>query len=91
MSTTETDRLPQRRCAFCRMPTQIRFLRLPMCPICRDQAYDFLWASGVQALLVAFGLLSGLTFVLEEVLLFGVLVLVKHRLQPPWAPHAGGS
>jgi hypothetical protein len=61
-----------------------------MCPICRDQSYDFLWASGVQALLVAFGLLSGLTFLLEEVLLFAVLVIVKHRIQPPWATHASG-
>lgn len=78
-----------RRCLFCRMPTQIRFLRLPMCGICRDQAYDFLWASGVQASLVVFGLISGLTFLLEEVLLFAVLVLVKHRIHPPWAAHGG--
>jgi hypothetical protein len=80
-----------RRCVFCRMPTTIRFLRLPMCGICRDQAYDFLWASGVQASLVAFGLISGLTFLLEELLLFAVLVLVKHRVHPPWMPHAGGA
>lgn len=78
-----------RRCIFCRMRSGIRFLGVPMCGICRDQAYDFLWASAVQALLVAFGLLSGLTFLLEEVLLFSVLVLVKHRIQPPWAAHGG--
>lgn len=78
-----------RRCLFCRMPSIIRFLRLPMCEICRDQAYDFLWASGVQAFLVAVGLISGITFVVEEVLLFAALVVVKHRIQPPWAGHRG--
>jgi hypothetical protein len=66
------------------MPTPHRFLRLPLCAICRDQLYDFLWASGVQGGLVLAGLLGGLTFVLEEVLLFAVLVVVKHRLPPPW-------
>ena len=75
----------QPRCTFCRMPSQLRFLGLPMCPICRDQAYDFLWASGVQAGLVAAGLISGLTFLFEEVLLFVVLVVVKHRIHPPWS------
>ncbi len=79
----------ERRCVFCRMRCSSRFLRLPLCPICRDQSYDFLWASGVQGILVAAGLLSGLTFVLEEVLLFTVLVLVKHRIRPPWASHGG--
>lgn len=39
---------------------------------------------GVQAGLVAAGLLGGVTFVAEEVLLFFVLVFVKHRLPPPW-------
>lgn len=76
-----------RRCLFCRMPSVIRFFLLPMCGICRDQAYDFLWASGVQGLLVVAGLLSGTTFLIEEVLLFTVLVVVKHRIQPPWAGH----
>jgi hypothetical protein len=88
MSET-TSATALRRCVFCRMPTPIRFLRVPMCGICRDQAYDFLWASGVQAALVAFGLISGLTFLAEEVLLFAVLVIVKHRVHPPWLPHAG--
>lgn len=68
-----------RRCVFCRMPTAALFLRLPMCAICRDQAHDFCWASAVQAGLMATGLISGLTFVLEEILLFTVLVIVKHR------------
>ena len=60
-----------------------RFLALPVCDICRDQLYDFLWASAVQGVLVATGTLGGATFVLEEVLLFGVLVVVKHRLPLP--------
>ncbi len=74
-----------RRCPFCRMPTELRFARLSVCPICRDQLYDFLWASVVQTLVaVAFGL-GGLFFVVEEVLLFAVLVFAKHRLPPSWA------
>jgi hypothetical protein len=35
-------------------------------------------------LLVVAGGLSGLFFVAEEVLLFGALVLVKHRVPVPW-------
>jgi hypothetical protein len=66
------------------MPTSQRFLRLWLCAICRDQTYDFLWASGVQALLVATGVLGGVTFLIEEVLLFAVLVFVKHRVPAPW-------
>jgi len=72
------------KCLFCRMATTHHFLALPVCAICRDQLYDFVWASGVQAALVLAGLLGGLTFVLEEVLLFTVLVFVKHRIPPPW-------
>ena len=76
-----------RRCVVCRMRTELRFAGLPMCPICHDQSFDFLWASGVQAVLVATGLLGGWAFALEEVLLFAVLVLVKHRVTPsPSAP-----
>lgn len=71
------------RCLFCRMRNPHRFLGLPVCGICRDQLYDFLWVSGVQGLLVSAGVLGGVTFVLEEVLLFSVLVLVKHRLPLP--------
>lgn len=81
----EDDRLP--RCLFCRMRCRTRFLRVSMCAICRDQAYDFLWVSGVQGVLAAVGLLSGVLFVVEELLLFAVLVLVKHRIQPPWGGH----
>jgi hypothetical protein len=76
------DALPH--CLFCRMPTLLRFLGLPMCPICRDQSWDFLWASGVQGLLVAVGVIGGLTFLAEEVALFAVLVLIHHRLPPRW-------
>ena len=81
----EDDRLP--RCLFCRMRSRIRFLGIVMCAICRDQAYDFLWVSGVQGILVAIGLLSGTVFIVEEVLLFAVLVIIKHRIKPPWEVH----
>ena len=73
-----------RRCVFCRMSTPHRFAALPMCAICRDQSYDFLWASGVQAWIAVAGGLTGSYFVAEEILLFIVLVLVKHRIRPPW-------
>jgi hypothetical protein len=53
---------------------------MPLCHICRDQVQDFIWVSGIQGSLVAAGFLSGLQFAVEEVLLFSVLVLVKHRL-----------
>lgn len=68
------------RCVFCRMWTGVALFRVPLCPICRDQVQDFVWVSAVQGSLVAAGFLSGYQFVVEEVLLFGVLVLVKHRL-----------
>ena len=75
------------RCLFCRMPTQIRFVGLRVCPICRDQLYDFGWASAVQAVVtLAFGL-GSVFFVVEEVLLFAALVFVKHRIPPPWQRH----
>ena len=68
------------RCLFCRMRTDVRLFAIPVCDICRDQVQDFVWVSGIQGLLVAVGVLGGLQFAAEEVLLFGVLVLVKHRL-----------
>lgn len=75
---------PAARCLFCRMKSVGRFLRIPVCAICWDQLYDFVWASGVQgAVALAFGLGGGV-FLVEEVLLFAVLVLVKHRVNPPW-------
>jgi hypothetical protein len=68
------------RCPFCRMATGVRLFRMPVCPICRDQVQDFVWVSGIQGALVAGGIISGLQFAVEEVLLFVVLVVVKHRL-----------
>ena len=72
------------KCLFCRMNTTIRFLRLNVCAICRDQVYDFLWVSVVQVIVNVVFQLGGLVFIVEEVLLFAVLVVVKHRLPPPW-------
>ncbi len=68
------------RCLFCRMRTGVRLFRVPVCSICRDQLQDFVWVSGLQGSLVVVGVISGLQFAIEELLLFGVLVLVKHRL-----------
>ena len=68
------------RCLFCRMHTGVRLFRLPVCPICRDQVQDFVWVSLIQGSLAAAGLINGFQFAVEELLLAGVLVLVKHRL-----------
>lgn len=68
------------RCLFCRMPTGVRLFRIPVCHICGDQLQDFVWASGIQGALVAVGLLGNAQFLAEEILLFGVLVVIKHRL-----------
>jgi len=62
------------------MDTGVRLFRLPVCPICRDQVQDFVWVSTIQGALVAAGLIGGLQFAIEELLLAGVLVFVKHRL-----------
>ena len=50
----------------------------------QDQFYDFLWASLVQAVVTVIFQLGGAVFVVQEILLFVVLVIVKHRLPPPW-------
>ena len=68
------------RCVFCRMKTDARALRMPLCGICLEQSNDFIWVSLVQVLLLAVGAIDGLFFVIEEVLLFFVLVVVKHRV-----------
>jgi hypothetical protein len=68
------------RCLFCRMRTGVRLFRIPVCDICRDQLHDFVWASGIQGVLVLAGLLNGFQFLVEEALLLAVLVVVKHRL-----------
>ncbi len=73
-----------KKCPFCRMQSTGRFLRISVCAICRDQLYDFVWASAVQAVVAVAFQLGGFVFLVEEVLLFLVLVLVKHRLTPPW-------
>ena len=66
------------------MRTTMRFLGIPVCPICRDQMYDFIWVSGVQGLVALVGNLGVWFFIVEEVLLFTVLVIVKHRVPVPW-------
>jgi hypothetical protein len=68
------------RCPFCRMHTGVRLFRIPVCNICRDQVQDFVWVSGIQGALIAVGFISGIQFAIEEILLFVVLVIVKHRL-----------
>ena len=62
------------------MRTSVRLFRIPLCAICRDQLQDFVWVSLVLLALVPTGFISGTQFVVEELLVFGVLVLVKHRL-----------
>lgn len=85
---TVTD--SRHKCLFCRMDTTLRFLRLHVCEICRDQVYDFLWVSVVQVIVNVVFELGGLIFIVEEVLLFVVLVVVKHRFPPPWqGQHSG--
>jgi hypothetical protein len=67
-------------CPFCRMSTRRRLLRVPLCPICLEQSNDFLWVSLVQVGLLTAGAIDGLFFVVEEFLLFFVLIGIKHRL-----------
>ncbi len=66
------------------MQTPLRRLCNPVCPICRDQLYDFFWVSIVQTIVPLLGGIDGLFFVIDEILLFLVLVVVKHRLPAPW-------
>ena len=78
------------KCLFCRMNTTLRYMRLNVCEICRDQLYDFLWVSGVQALVTVAFDLGGIVFLVQEILLFLVLIIVKHRFPPHWQrDHAG--
>ena len=72
------------RCTFCRMRTDERFLRIPLCPVCRDQTYDFMLASGVQILMAPVVGMSGGQFTAQELLLFVALIFVKHLVKPPW-------
>ena len=73
---------PTAKCPFCRMQTKRRLFRLPICSICLDQSNDFVWVSAVQLVLLATGIISGWFFVAEELLLFFVLIAIKHRLPP---------
>jgi hypothetical protein len=72
------------RCWFCHMSDPHRWLGFRVCTICRDQLYDFLWVSLVQTIVWIFGGISGWLFVLDEILLFFVLIVVKHRVPTPW-------
>ena len=73
-------------CLFCRMRTGVRLVRIPLCQICHDQVQDFFWVSLVLIALLPTGFISGLQFVVEEVLLFVVLVVVKHQLPSVFEP-----
>jgi len=79
METIPADH-PLWRCRFCRMSTGIRLFGIPVCPICQDQLQDFVWVSLIQGVCALIGWVNGIQFLVEEVALFGVLVLVKHRL-----------
>ena len=68
------------KCPFCRMNTRRRLFRVPLCPICLEQSNDFVWVSAVQVILLSIGAIDGLFFVIEEVLLFVVLIVIKHRV-----------
>ena len=80
--TSEGSRATPWKCLFCRMRTGERLFRLPLCAICRDQVQDFIWVSLVQLLLVVAGFMGGWLFVVDEILLFVVLVVVKHKMPP---------
>jgi len=73
------------RCWFCRMRNPHRWLGFRVCTICRDQLYDFMWVSLVQTIVWMLGGISGWFFIIDEILLFIVLVIVKHRIPLPWA------
>ena len=68
------------KCPFCRMQTRTRLFGTPLCDICREQVGDFLLVSLVQVGLLFSGAIGGLFFVLDEVLLFTVLVVIKHKV-----------
>ena len=72
------------RCWFCFMRTSMHWMGIPLCSICRDQLYDFVWVSVVQTIVWVVGGIGGLYFIIDEVLLFLVLVVVKHRIPAPW-------
>ena len=73
-------------CLFCRMRTGTKLFRIPLCQICHDQTQDFVWVSLVLLILLPTGFITGLQFVVEEILIFIVLVVVKHRLPSIFEP-----
>ncbi len=81
MDETAERSLPW-KCVFCRMATGWRVLRAPLCAICWEQLNDCIWVSFVQVALLASGAIDGLFFVIEEVLFFFVLIVIKHRVPP---------
>jgi hypothetical protein len=82
---SDSDRTPW-RCLFCRMRTGVRLFGIPVCDICHDQTQDFVWVSAVLLALVPTGFISGAQFLVEEILLFVALVVVKHRLPSFFEP-----
>jgi len=80
-------KVPSSKCVFCRMSTTFKLLAVPLCSICRDQIYDFFWVTLVQITLLVSGAINGYMFVIEEILLFIVLVIVKHHIPAPWDKH----
>ena len=82
---TDSDQTPW-RCLFCRMHTGVRLFGVPVCDICHDQMQDFAWVSAVLLALVPTGFISGTQFLVEELLVFVVLVIVKHRLPSFFEP-----
>ncbi len=66
------------------MPDPYRWIGIPVCEICRDQLYDFLWVTLVQSIIWLLGGINGWFFVIDEILLFFVLIIIKHRLPLPW-------
>lgn len=82
---TDSDQTPW-RCLFCRMRTGIRLFGVPVCSICHDQLQDFALVSAVLLTLVPTGFISGTQFLVEELLVFVVLVVVKHRLPSFFEP-----
>ena len=69
-------------CPFCGMKSTRRLFRIPLCPICLEQSNDFVWVSAVQLVLLLAGVIDGLFFAIEELLLFFVLIVIKHRMPP---------
>ena len=59
----------------------VRYSRMRYLP---DQLYDFLWVSVVQTVVWLLGGIDGLFYVIDECLLFFVLIIVKHRVPAPW-------